>query len=123
MMPFGLTNAPATFQNLMNQVFAPFLRKFTLVVFDDIMVYSRTAAEQLQHLERQHQLFANNQNMKKKVACLGHVISQEGVTANNNKLEDMMVWPISQNIKALRGFLGFSGYYRKFVENYGMFPT
>jgi hypothetical protein len=63
-LPFGLTNAPATFQTLMNSVLAQFLRKFALVFFDDILVYSKTMSEHIQHLRavlavlKQNQLFA-----------------------------------------------------------------
>jgi hypothetical protein len=63
-MPFNLTNAPATFQALMNQVLQKYLRKFVLVFFDDILVYSKTEADHYHNLEnvlqflRHHNLFA-----------------------------------------------------------------
>ena len=64
-MPFSLTNAPHTFQSLMNKVFQPYLRKFVLVFFNVILIYSRTLKDHVSHLElllkelQKHQLYAN----------------------------------------------------------------
>lgn len=95
-MPFGLTNAPASFQALMNHVFCPYLRKFVLVFFDDIFVYSKSMADHIQHLSqvlallKSHQVYAKMSKCQfgeKKLEYLGHIISSEGVAADPSKIE------------------------------------
>ncbi|GJT91008.1 putative mitochondrial protein [Tanacetum coccineum] len=90
-MPFGLTNAPSTFQALMNSVFKKYLRKFVLVFFDDILVYSPDLRSHVEHLELM-----------------------------TLKIEAMKQWPIPTNLKKLRGFLGLTGYYRRFIRDYAL---
>ena len=127
-MPFGLTKAPATFQSVMNDIFKPYLRRFVLVFFDDILIYSKTEVEHREHLRlvlqllKEHQFYANEKKCafaQPRVAYLGHVISKKGVEANPEMIEAMKQWPIPRNITALRGFLGLTCYYRRFVEAYG----
>ncbi|GJS94075.1 putative mitochondrial protein [Tanacetum coccineum] len=103
-MPFGLTNAPSTFQSLMNIVFKEFLRKFVLVFFDDILVYNKNLQEHVEHMDqvlttmKKHSLFAKL----------------------SNKIQAMQDWPIPKTLKQLRGFLGLTGYYRRFIKNYAL---
>ncbi|OMO64097.1 reverse transcriptase [Corchorus capsularis] len=95
-MPFGLTNAPSTFQSLMNHIFQPFLRKFVLVFFDDILIYSENWDSHIQHLHQVFKVLEEHQLFLKLSKC-DFAARQE-----------------------LRGFLGLTGYYRRFIRNYGI---
>ncbi|GJS11153.1 ty3-gypsy retrotransposon protein [Tanacetum coccineum] len=117
-MPFGLTNAPSTFQSLMNRVFRPYLRKFMFVFFNDILVYSRSLEEHLEHLRlvfenlRGEGLYCNRKKCAfghTQVEYLGHIVSKEGVMADPTKVTAMLTWLIPKNIRELRGFLGLTG--------------
>jgi hypothetical protein len=93
-MPFGLTNAPSTFQSLMNHIFQPYLRKFILVFFDDILIFSKDEDSHINHLQltlevlRSHKLFAKKSKCRfgcKEVDYLGHIIAESGVRTDPEK--------------------------------------
>ena len=126
-MPFGLTNAPSTFQACMNKLFQPYLRKFIIVFFDDILLYSATLEDHIRHLELALDLLMANRffvKMSKCVFCtnsveyLGHVVSDGCLKVDPEKVQAMISWPKPKTLKQLRGFLGLTGYYRRFVKHY-----
>ena len=128
-MAFGLTGVPATFQHAMNATLAPVLRKYALVFFDDILIYSNTYEEHLQHLSTVLSILRRDKwqvKMSKctfaqqKVAYLGYVISAEGVATDNSKIQTILSWPTPTTLKELRAFLGLCGYYRKFIQFYAI---
>jgi hypothetical protein len=123
-MSFGLTGAPGTFQDAMNTLLCPYLHKFVLVFFDDILIYSATLEEHLQHLRCVFELLTQGHwklKMSKcsfaqtKIAYLSHVISAAGVETDPAKLQSIEQWPTPTSVKELRSFLGLAGYYRRFV--------
>lgn len=128
-MPFGLTNAPATFQSVMNMVFRQLLRRGVLVFMDDILIYSASLKEHLVLLQEVLEILRTNQFFIKLSKCsfaqheveyLGHIISDKGVATEPSKILAVQNWPTPTNLKQLRGFLGLTGYYRKFIKGYGL---
>jgi hypothetical protein len=119
-MPFGLTNSPATFQETMNELFHPHLRKYVLVFFDNILVYSKTWREHINHLGQVLSILEKNQLYEKvskhtfgkeEVVYLGHIISKKGVKVDPNKIKAITEWPRPKSISKLGGFLGLARYY------------
>jgi len=126
-MPFGLCNAPSTFQRLMELVLAGLHWNICLVYLDDIIIYSRTVKEHLEHLR---QVFGRLRTaglklkpskcflLRKSVHYLGHILSEGGVETDPQKTLSVEKWSAPTSVEELRQFLGLATYYRKFVKNF-----
>lgn len=126
-MPFGLTNALATFQSSMNHIFKKRLRKFLLVFFDDILIYSKTWEEHLKQIDivlgimESQSLYAKASKCEfgmTKILYLGHMISAIGVQVHQEKIRAILDWPPPRNLTELRGLFGLCSYYRRFVKGF-----
>lgn len=113
----------------MNTTLAPLLRKEVLVFFDDILIYSRSLEEHIQLLRQVLELLQKDKWQVKLSKCvfaqhqlkyLGHVISEQGVATDPNKIRAVNQWPVPASVKELRSFLGLAGYYHRFVRNFGL---
>ena len=126
-MAFGLCNAPSCFQRLMECVLRGLNWKIALIYLDDVLVYSRTFEDHLQHLRLVFQRFREaNLKLKpkkchfgqRKVKYLGHVISREGIQPDPEKISAIKEYPVPRSVKDVRAFLGLANYYRKFVKDF-----
>ena len=124
-MPFGLTNAPATFQRLMNEIFQEDLFKHFLILLDDLLVYSETPAEHLEHLEKVFlKLRGAGLKLKPKkrdlfqsqVKYLGHVLDKTGIRPDPKKPEAVRGWECPKTVTQVRSFTAFCNSYRKFEK-------
>ena len=126
-MPFGLKNAPAVFQRLMNQVLEPYIGKICFVYLDDIVVFSRTEEEHMEHLRlifaalEQHNLKLKTSKchlFREEVKLLGFIINREGITSDPVKTEAISKMAPPHNVKGVRSFLGMANYYRSLIKNF-----
>ncbi|MBW0543243.1 hypothetical protein O181_082958 [Austropuccinia psidii MF-1] len=126
-MPFGLTNAPASFPNLVNNIFYDLNSIYVVVYLDDIMVFSKSEEEHVTHMStvlsrlRANNLFAKVSKFLfhvSSVEYLGYVVSSEGLKMDQEKVQKILNWPPPRNLKALQSFLGFANFYCCFIKNY-----
>ena len=123
-LSFGLTNAPATFQRVMNDTFRQELGAYVLVYLDDILVFSRTVEDHLQHLRcvlsklRQHRLYAKLSKChfgRTELPFLGHIVGAEGIRVDPRKTDVVKNWPTPTCMEDVRRFLGLAGYFRNIL--------
>ncbi|MBW0490901.1 hypothetical protein O181_030616 [Austropuccinia psidii MF-1] len=119
-MTFCLTNAPASFQNLVNDIFADFLDIFAVVYLDDIMVFSSSEEEHVKPMSSVLQRLRDNNLFSKASKCVFHassveyldyVFSNDGLQMNSSNVQQILNWPQPKKIKALQSFLVFSNFY------------
>lgn len=126
-MAMGLANAPATYQRLMEDCLGDLHLNICLVFLDDIIIFSDTFEEHLERIDRvliRLQECGLKLNPKKcsfcqeKVKYVGHVVSARGIEADPEKCEKVRNWPQPRTPEEVRQFLGFAGYYRRFVKGF-----
>jgi hypothetical protein len=127
-MLFGLTNTSVKFQVMMNAILGPFLRRFVLVFFNNILIFSSSRSEHLRHVHlvlsklQEHNLFIKRSKCAfstSSVAYRDHVISAQGITMDEQKIHAMLDWPHPCTVRAVHAFLRLAGYYRRFIKDFG----
>ena len=127
-MFFGLMNSPATFQTMMNDILAELIRDGTVCVYmDDILIFSQSqnglqqATQQVLDVLRCHKLYLKVEKCefnREQIEYLGLIISHDRVTMDPIKVSAVVDWPQPCNRKEMQSFLGFTNFYRHFVEGF-----
>ncbi|KAF7653736.1 hypothetical protein LDENG_00079040 [Lucifuga dentata] len=129
-IPFGLSNAPAVFQALVNDVLRDMLNKFVFGYLDDILIFSKSKQEHVQHVCKVLQWLLDNRLFVKAEKCdfhantvpfLGFIISSGSIKMDPEKVRAVAEWPVPATRKQLQRFLGFANFYRRFIYNYSSF--
>jgi hypothetical protein len=126
-IPFGLMNEPTTFMRLMTEVLKDFIGKFVIVYLDDILIFSKTKAEHLNHLAtvmrrlQQQKLMINMKKlsfMRTQLIYLCFVISANELKMDPEKIKAIKDWPSPKSVFEVRSFHGLASFYRKFIRNF-----
>jgi hypothetical protein len=126
-MPFGLCNAPATFMRVMNDVLRPFLDDFVIVYLDDILIFSKSREEHIEHVKRVLDVLRKEQLFLKLSKCefgktsliyLGHIVGGGELKIDPSKVKVILEWSRPSNVTEVRSFLGAAQYWRKFIANF-----
>jgi hypothetical protein len=127
-MPFGLTNAPASFQTMIDHVLREYINVFVVVYLDDILIYSKDLESHKQHV---HKVLKTLQDAKllaepekcrfhqQEVNFLGNTIKPGSIQMEASKIAAIRDWPEPTNVTGIRGFLGYTNFYRKYIAKYG----
>ena len=127
-MFFGLTNSPATFQTMMNEIFQDLISEGVVCVYlDDILIFTETMEEHdqvtrlvLERL-RQYKLYLQHDKCefaKTKIEYLRLIISHGQVEMDPVKIAGVVEWPTPSNKKEVQSFLGFTNFYRHFIQGF-----
>ena len=131
-MAFGLTNVTTNFMDLMSRVYKKYLDKFIIIFIDNILIYSKTEEEHVEHLrialeilkrEKLYAKFTKCEFWLKEVQFLGHVVSSEGIKVDLAKIEAVINWERPKRPTEVRRFMGLVGYYRRFVQYFAKIST
>nr|GEV36943.1 retrovirus-related Pol polyprotein from transposon TNT 1-94 [Tanacetum cinerariifolium] len=126
-IPFGLSNAPSTFMLLMNQALNPFIDKFVVVYFYDILIYSTDETIHLDHLRqvlvvlKENKLYINVKKfrfMQSRLIFLGFVVSGDRIRVYEEKIKAIQDWPTPQSVPEIRSFHGLATFYKRFIRNF-----
>ncbi|XP_031398451.1 uncharacterized protein LOC116209020 [Punica granatum] len=126
-MSFGLSNAPSTFMRVMNQILRPFIGRYVVVYFDDILIYSADPEQHLAHLReilsvlRREKLYAVLKKcvfMRSEVIFLGYVVAADGLRVDSSKVEAVRQWPRPTSITEVKSFHGLALFYRRFIPHF-----
>lgn len=128
-MPFGAKGAPACFQRMMDLVLGAAKWAYAIVYIDDIIVYSRSFDDHLQHLATVLDNIINagltisvskSHLFKHSFEALGHTISEDGIGMLRRNVDAVLKQPIPTTLKALERFVGLAAYYRHFIHNFAL---